>query len=107
MWFPIETVQGSIQNGVYTATNGPFDTNRVLEWITIIGPASSTCSVYLDTTFLDTTARGDFNRADYYNGIPVARGRQIILVWNTGTGTQPTVSLAYSDGNTRITGTEY
>lgn len=100
MWFPIDTVQATVVNGVWVATSGPFIENRVLEWISLVGPANSTCSVYLDTTFIDTTARGDFNRADYPAGNPVSRGRQVILTWNVGTGTQPVVSLGYSDGTT-------
>lgn len=98
MWFPIDTVTGVLVNGIWQVTSGPFNDNRQLEWISLIGPANSTCNVYLDTTFLDTTARGDFNRADYPNGNPVARGRQVILTWNTGNGTAPVVSLGYSDG---------
>lgn len=98
MWFPIATIQAQLQNGIWVATDGPYTENRQLQFISLIGPASSTCNVYLDTTFMDTTARGDFNRADYFSGIPVARGRQVILQWNVGTGTRPTVSLGYSDG---------
>lgn len=99
MWLPIDTENGTVQNGVYTVTFGGYTENRFLYWISLTGPASSVCNVFIDTTFIDTTARGDFNRADYYEGIPLARGRQVILRWNTATGVVPQVSIGTTDEN--------
>jgi|SRR6185503_17132852 len=99
MWFPIETAKGVVTNGVWEVDFGPFNENRVLEWITLQGPSSSVCTVFLDTILLDTTARGDFNRADYFVGIPIAHGRLLRLVWNVSTGIQPIVSVGMTDGN--------
>lgn len=97
-WLPIDTESGSVSNGLYQVTFGPYNTPRILMWISLIGPASSTVNVYLDTTFVDTTARGDFNRADYYSGIPIAQGRVLYLYWNVGTGTLPMASIGMTTG---------
>ena len=103
MWYPIDTETGAKNaQGVYEIDFGGYNTARVVQWISLIGPASSTCNVYVDTVFIDTTARGDFNRADYYAGIPLAQGRQLRLVWNVGTGTVPVASLGMSDGTVTL-----
>lgn len=104
MWFPIDTVAAKIVNGFYEVDFDPDgNSDRVCQWLTILGPAGSAVNVYLDTIFVDTTARGDFNRADYYKGIPIARGRQLRLVWNVGTGTPvPTASMGSTDGREEV-----
>lgn len=103
MWYPIDTETGAINSdGVWEVDFGGYNTARVVEWISLVGPVSSTCNVYLDTVFVDTTARGDFNRADYYSGIPLAQGRQLRLVWNVATGAAPVASLGMSDGTVTV-----
>lgn len=100
MWFGVDTQTAAldIQTGLWVCTFGPYVQDRVIQWISLQGPQSSTCNVYIDTVFMDITARGDFNRADYYQGIPLARGRQMFLKWNVGTGTAPVASLGCTDG---------
>jgi|SRR6185312_642671 len=103
MWFPIDTETGTHNaQGVWEIDFGGYNTARVVEWISLVGPVSSTVNVYLDTIFIDTTARGDFNRADYYAGIPLAQGRQLRLVWNTGAGAAPTASVGLTDGTVTV-----
>lgn len=102
MWYPIDTETGTIQNGVWEIDFGGYNTARVLQWISLVGPVGSTCNVYLDTIFIDTTARGDFNRADYPEGIPLAQGRQLRIVWNTGAGAAPVASIGMTDGTVTV-----
>ncbi len=103
MWFPIDTETGVINaQGFWECDFGGYNTARVVEWISLVGPVSSTVNVYLDTIFVDTTARGDFNRADYYNGIPMAQGRLLRLVWNTGAGAAPVASVGLTDGTVTV-----
>jgi hypothetical protein len=98
MWFPIDSGVATLQNGVWEIDFGNYRTDRVIQWISLVGPVSSTVNVYINTIFVDTTARGDFNRADYYKGIPLARGQQLRLVWNIGTGSAPQASIGATDG---------
>ena len=103
MWYPIDTETAQLNSaGLWEVDFGPYQAPRVLEWISLVGPASSTVNLYVDSIFLDTTARGDFNRADYPNGIPIAGGRQIRLVWSIGTGLTPVASIGMTDGNPRV-----
>jgi hypothetical protein len=101
MWYPIDTAKGQLINGVWEIDFGGYVQDRVIEFIVIQGPPSSVCSIYLDTIFMDTTSRGDFNRAEYINGIPMSSGRQLRLVWNVATGSV-LASVGMSDGNARI-----
>lgn len=100
MWFPIDTETAALDStsGLWVVTFGSYTQDRVVQWISLQGPVSSICTVYVDTVFVDITARGDFNRADYYQGIPLARGRQMFLKWNVGTGTAPVASIGAEDG---------
>lgn len=101
MWFPIDTQSATVQNTVYEIDFGPYNTDRLLNWITLKGPAGSNVQVYIDTVFMDITFHGDFNRADYYKGIPIARGRQLRLVWSVGTGNPvPQASIGCDNGGT-------
>lgn len=100
MWFPIETQDGKQIGGVWEIDFASSNRDRVLVWISLRGPTLSTVDVYLDTTFLDTTVRGDFNRADYFSGIPIAKGRILRLIWNVGTGSAPKASIGCNDGGT-------
>jgi len=101
MWFPIDTAVGKVnQDGNYEIQFSSSNRDRVLQWISLTGPSGSTVLVYLDTIFMDTTVRGDFNRADYMAGIPIAKGRILRLVWNVGTGGAPNASIGCTDGGT-------
>lgn len=105
MWFPIDTQTATVINGVYEIDFPLSNRDRELKWITLLGPPLSTVKVFLDTIFLDTTIRGDFNHADYFSGIPIAKGRVLRLVWNVGTGTPvPTASIGCTDGGTEVAG---
>lgn len=100
MWFPVDTETGQINaNGDWEIDFPTYNTNRQLQWIALSGPPGSSVSVFLNTIFIDTTPRGDLNRADYYSGIPIAHGQQLRLVWNVGTGSAPTASIGMTDGN--------
>jgi hypothetical protein len=98
MWLPIDTQKGQLENGVWVVTFGGYNTARIIQSVSLTGPSSSSVVMYLDTVFMDVTARGDFNRADYYAGIPMAAGRQLNLIWSVGTGTAPVASIACTDG---------
>lgn len=99
MWFPIDTETASLQNGVWEIDFPSSNSDRVLQWIALLGPAGSSVKVFLNTVFIDTTPRGDFNRADYYKGMPIARGQTLRLVWNIGTGSPtPSASIGCTDG---------
>lgn len=98
MWFPIDTEKGQIVAGVWEIDFPISNNERLLQWISLQGPPSSTVLVFLDTIFLDITSRGDANRADYYNGIPIAAGRSLRLVWNVGTDSAPVASIGCTDG---------
>lgn len=99
MWFPIETATAIVVNGVYEIDFPTHNVDRLLHWITLNGPAFSAVSVYLDTVYLDNTDKGDTNRADYIQGIPIAKGRVLRLIWDTGTGSPtPSASIGCSDG---------
>lgn len=100
MWFPIQTATAKVINGFWEIDFPQSNRDQVLRWITVQGPSLSTVNVYLDTIFIDTTPRGDLNRADYFSGIPIARGRQLRLVWNISTGTAPIASIGTDDGGT-------
>lgn len=100
MWFPIDSEKGIIDpsTGLWVVTFGGYNTDRLVQWISLQGPPSSTCNVYVNTIFVDITARGDYNRADYYQGIPLSRGSQFFLKWDTGSGNAPIASLGMTDG---------
>lgn len=104
MWFPTESAKAKILNGVWEIDFPQFRTDRVLQWISLQGPNTTTVKVYVDTIFMDITPRGDANRADYYVGIPIARGQVLRLLWNVGTGTAPTASIGTTDGKTGVSG---
>jgi len=103
MWFPIDTETAQLVAGVWEIDFPPVNQARELQWITLTGPSGSTVKVFLNTIFLDTTPRGDFNRADYYKGIPIAAGQQLRIVWSVGTGTPiPVASIGCTDGDVGI-----
>lgn len=103
MWLPIETQTAIVINGAYEIDFALKNVDRVLQFIALTGPAGSTISVFVDTVFMDTTPHGDFNRADYYQGIPIARGRQLRLVWSVGIGAPiPVASIGCTDGGQGI-----
>lgn len=103
MWFPPDTQKATLINGVWEIDFGPYNTNRVVEAISLQGPIGSSVTVYIDTIFYDITPRGDANRADYPNPIPLAKGRQLRLVWNAGTGSA-LATLQMSDGKRQVAG---
>lgn len=109
MWFPIDTQTGVVDpsTGLFVVTFGGYNTDRVIQWISLQGPSGSTCTVFVDTVFVDITARGDYNRADYYQGIPLARGRQLLLKWNVGTGITPIASIGAEDGMAPVSSAGY
>lgn len=99
MWFPIDTEKAVVINGVYEIDFPMSNSDRVLQWIALLGPPGSTVQVFLNTVFIDTTPRGDFNRADYFKGMPIARGQTLRIVWNVGTGSPvPSASIGCTDG---------
>jgi hypothetical protein len=103
MWFPLDTQTAQLNAaGTWEIDFPPANKGRELQWITLQGPVLSSCSVYLETIFIDTTARGDFNRADYYKGIPIASGQQLRLVWSVGSGTAPRATIGCTDGDTEL-----
>lgn len=103
MWFPTDTEVAAVVNGFYEIDFDEYRTDRVIQWISLTGPTGSTVSVFINTIFVDTTARGDFNRADYYSGMPLARGQQLRLIWSVGTGLPiPAASLGCSDGRQQV-----
>lgn len=102
MWYPLDTETAKLINAVWEIDFPADNRGRQLEWITLQGPANSSCSVYLDTIFIDTTPRGDLNHAEYYKGIPIAGGRILRLVWNVGTGAPPVATIGCTDGDTGI-----
>lgn len=102
-WFPTDTkpalpTDATIVNGVYELDFGPYNTDRLVQSIALLGPAGSSVNVYVNTIFKDTTARGDFNRADYYKGMLLSRGSVLRLVWNVGTGGPVQASVDATDG---------
>lgn len=100
MWLPIQTQTAIVMSGLFEIDFAQSNVDRVIQWIALVGPAGSTVSVFVDTVFMDVSPHGDFNRADYYAGIPLARGRTFRLVWSVGTGTPvPTASIGCTDGD--------
>jgi hypothetical protein len=99
MWFPTQTKQAQVIAGFYEIDFDALKVDSVIQSIALTGPAGSTVSVYIENTFVDTTPRGDFNRADYYAGIPVPRGLRVRLVWSVGSGAPvPSASITATDG---------
>lgn len=102
MWFPPDTQTGQLINGVWEIDFPLSNNDREVVAITIKGPTNSSCDIYMDTTFIDTTARGDFNRAEYLTGLPMARGRILRLIWSTGAGTAPVATLFCRSGVSKL-----
>lgn len=65
----------------------------VLTKIIITGPIGSTCSVYLDTTLIDVTLRGDLNSNELLQPLVVMQGQTLKLVWSLGSGNPATATL--------------
>ena len=107
MWFPTVTKGAAVVNGVWRIDFDPTNNARVLQWISLIGPGGAV-SVYLGTIFMDTTPNGDFNRADYYKGIPIAAGQTLSLVWdNNSASVTPSASIGCTDGDAELTGSVF
>lgn len=98
MWFPVQTADATLIATVWEIDFPTSNHAQQLQWIALQGPANSNVMVYLNTIFIDTTPRGDFNRADYPVGMPIAAGQQLRLVWNVGTGNAPKASIGCTDG---------
>lgn len=103
MWFPTETATAVVNSdGNWEIDFPEFKTDRVIQWLAITGPPGSSLSVYFNTIFVDATPRGDINRADYFTGMVLARGQQLRLVWNVGSGSAGTASMGSTDGVTTV-----
>jgi hypothetical protein len=104
MWYPIDTETAQLLDGVWRVDFPVNNNARVLQWISLVGPGGSV-KVYLGTVFMDTTEKGNFNRADYYKGIPIAAGQMLSVIWDNGLGVvPPTVSIGCTDGDSELTG---
>jgi hypothetical protein len=83
--------------GGYAVTFQPSDFQiRVrfqIRHISITGPAGSSLQIYVDTTFLDTTPRGDLNSWDPAQPLPVIPGQSLYFYWDASTGSIPNVTL--------------
>jgi len=107
MWFPTDTVTGVKVGGVWRVDFPVNNNARVLASIALTGPGGSV-NVYTGTIFRDTTPNGDFNRADYYKGIPIPAGTVLSLVWDNGLGAiPPVVSIDCTDDNASLTGSVF
>lgn len=93
--FPLPPVlaEATVINGVYEIDFPTENQQRFIRRIAIQGPYPSTCTVYIDNTFMDVTPRGDQNSAEYFVGVFLAAGSQLRLVWNVGTGKIPIATL--------------
>lgn len=93
-YLPDATIKGTLNSdSVWEIDFPPYRVSVEVTRISLMGPANSSVTVYKGTTFIDVTARGDLNSADYLNPIPLAYGQQIRLVWSTGTGNAPIATL--------------
>ena len=65
----------------------------VLTKITITGPIGSTLNVYIDTTLIDATLRGDLNSNELIQPHVLFQGQMLRLIWSLGTGSAATATL--------------
>lgn len=83
--------------GAWSATFAESDfriNNRFeIKHMSIQGPAGSSLLLYVDTTFIDTTPRGDLNSWDPAQPLPMMPGQSLIFYWNVATGAAPVVNV--------------
>jgi hypothetical protein len=85
-------------NGFYCARFTPqilaFGYNEFEVYhISLRGPSGSTLDLYVNTTFYDTTPRGDINSWDGNNPIHMFGGQTLNFYWSAGGTTPPQVTV--------------
>jgi hypothetical protein len=85
-------------NGLYAVAFTPqifaFSANEFEVYhISLTGPAGSQLRVYVNSTFYDTTVRGDLNSWDPSNPLHMYGGQTLFFYWNAGTGSVPFVTV--------------
>ncbi|MGH7240407.1 MAG: hypothetical protein ACREHG_10165 [Candidatus Saccharimonadales bacterium] len=85
---------GSINfNGVWQITFDPYRVEVEVHRVAITGPPSSTMQVFIEDIFTDITYHGDINSNDLTNPYYIAKGQQLMFVWNTGQGNPPVATI--------------
>lgn len=85
-------------NGLYAVRFTPelfaFSANEFEVYhMSVTGPGGSALQVWVNTTFYDTTPRGDINSWDPSNALHMYGGQTLNFYWSLGTGTVPFVTV--------------
>lgn len=98
MELPIETFTGYINaNGTWQIDFTPNYAAVIVTRIIIMGPVGSSLNVYIGTTLVDATLRGDINSNELLQPVSIAAGNTLSLVWSLGTGNPATATIFTSE----------